>query len=1059
MPALPNLPLTAAILTTDKATFHSVSFTPDGRTGYTLAIFEPTLVDLPSNTPRYSQLLAILKTTDGGSHWHVSDFIGVPAEVLPEEPPGQIFAGKDGAGWLNARGLPVRAIHGRTDEWFDFPVRVSEKEPEKTSTVTGAVMSFTADGTIGWIVGTAGEAGPGGQWIIDSSDTPPMIRALERTDFRHTERIIAGSDGRSAFIVGSEDGAFYVTHDSAETWQRVEVPKLRMYPNTDDTLTFGRAYCLESPHGDDPPETDPFELLATADAGVNWTSQNKLSMKASKIIVSTDGSAWMLGELATLAKADGPLGEWRCVTRNNIGVEGLEDSVEAAASSFAAPYAKLPAPFYYPLLALIGLIGWRVSGKTREDENPTVEEAIANHYISDKPLAPGQPDALGAQRLALGLSNYIRNRSTGLPLTIAVTGAWGSGKSSVMNLLRESLLTNGMRPVWFNAWHHQNEEHLLAAMLDSIQQQAVPPVWHPDGMMFRTRLAWSRLKSRWFSAALYLAAAAAGVTLVTVNIDVFRNFKLAEDWLGGLGGLAGASALLTTLWRARQALGAFGADPAELLTAASKTARIRDLKGQTSLRYQFAHEFHEVTQAMEPEMRLVIFVDDLDRCRPEQMMTVLENINFLTTSGDCVVVLGMDDDAIKDCLVKQLEWRIELQDGGKELSGEKRREFASLWLEKMVQVSVAVPLVTAENAADLMQAASASQKTPRRRPGHSAPTMISDWVLDHRAAIMKLAAMVCAIAASVVVMVQLPKLPKLPEKPSVFSFTGAVVKPAAASGDYQVVGQLVAQSSGTKSDDPTGPKDGTPTTGSKSVKPAGNTTSGPSSTADSQAADATSETKAGKGSAGDLHKPTVGEARPPDLSMALPKRSFPWWLLFAAPGVYALNYFAWRFIRSRLHPVVDDSPAMREALKAWSAPLLPFLTTPRSLKGFVNKVRFYEMMSRDMGDDSSGATSVAPDLLVAFGALGYCAPQVLTGDGMATTQGLDSGCQDAAEKLINALRGDAALRAHFKMLRQSWKKRSEPAAASDDGAGAKAGSGAAPPAGQMQARPMSEQTT
>ena len=60
------------------------------------------------------------------------------------------------------------------------------------------------------------------------------------------------------------------------------------------------------------------------------------------------------------------------------------------------------------------------------------------------------------------------------PLTIAVTGEWGSGKSSLMNLLRVDLRRYGFRPVWFNAWHHQKEENLLASLLEMVRSQADP---------------------------------------------------------------------------------------------------------------------------------------------------------------------------------------------------------------------------------------------------------------------------------------------------------------------------------------------------------------------------------------------------------------------------------------------------------------------------------------------------------------------------------------------------------------------------------------------------------
>ena len=42
--------------------------------------------------------------------------------------------------------------------------------------------------------------------------------------------------------------------------------------------------------------------------------------------------------------------------------------------------------------------------------------------------------------------------------------------------------------VWFNAWHHQKEESLLAPLLKNILAQAVPPLWTRTGIEFRFRL-------------------------------------------------------------------------------------------------------------------------------------------------------------------------------------------------------------------------------------------------------------------------------------------------------------------------------------------------------------------------------------------------------------------------------------------------------------------------------------------------------------------------------------------------------------------------------------------
>jgi predicted KAP-like P-loop ATPase len=89
--------------------------------------------------------------------------------------------------------------------------------------------------------------------------------------------------------------------------------------------------------------------------------------------------------------------------------------------------------------------------------------------VSDRPLEAGEPDPMDFHSIARGLSRFIRNRKTVPPLTIAISGAWGTGKSSLMNLLRTDLRERGFRPVWFNAWHYQKEENLLASLLQNVR--------------------------------------------------------------------------------------------------------------------------------------------------------------------------------------------------------------------------------------------------------------------------------------------------------------------------------------------------------------------------------------------------------------------------------------------------------------------------------------------------------------------------------------------------------------------------------------------------------------
>jgi hypothetical protein len=116
-------------------------------------------------------------------------------------------------------------------------------------------------------------------------------------------------------------------------------------------------------------------------------------------------------------------------------------------------------------------------------------DAIA---ATDAPVETFEQDCLGFDPLARGISRFLRNIRTTPPLTLAISGDWGSGKSSLMRLVCADLRKYGTRPVWFNAWHHQTEEQMLASLLSAIQSQGLPHLWSLDNLVFRISLLYQR---------------------------------------------------------------------------------------------------------------------------------------------------------------------------------------------------------------------------------------------------------------------------------------------------------------------------------------------------------------------------------------------------------------------------------------------------------------------------------------------------------------------------------------------------------------------------------------
>ena len=328
-------------------------------------------------------------------------------------------------------------------------------------------------------------------------------------------------------------------------------------------------------------------------------------------------------------------------------------------------YLRFPPPGYFLLLLLIFSMVWPVIRSPRVE---VVQESIADQLVSDRPLEDERFDVMGLCRKADALAAFLGNPRTEPPLTFGIMGEWGRGKSSFMNLLRQRLGRDGFTTIWFNAWHHQSEESLLASLLETIRRTRIAPWWTLDGMRFRLHLTWKRVRGREADWLLLLSSLVAFLVLCRWN-------PLGFDWgLAALGAyiddsgekgwvskLTDGGALLFTMlplgvtllsfWRiARKALVVFNAQPSRLLADLASKSTMRDMSEKVGFREEFRREFSEVAEALR-HAPLVVFIDDLDRCRPEKVMEILESINFLVTCGPCYFVVAMDKRQITRAII------------------------------------------------------------------------------------------------------------------------------------------------------------------------------------------------------------------------------------------------------------------------------------------------------------------------------------------------------------------------------------------------------------------------
>ena len=248
------------------------------------------------------------------------------------------------------------------------------------------------------------------------------------------------------------------------------------------------------------------------------------------------------------------------------------------------------------------------------------KQSIENAALSDRPATKLNQDLLDAADTVRALTEFFRNRNTELPVTLSVEGSWGTGKTSVMRMLESELRRAHVPTAWFNAWHNEGEEQMLAFLLESIRR-AFPRWWNIREAPFRLRLLAVRYK-RW-PVILFLLVAATLFILHPVldwmrqmDTDHLKRLRGVAAWLEDrdwaqlvtIGTAIGAAIpLVRSLLRLATGI---SVQPSDLLSESGSKA---GNSARTSFRIRFAREFEEATRALGPDRRITVFIDDLDR--------------------------------------------------------------------------------------------------------------------------------------------------------------------------------------------------------------------------------------------------------------------------------------------------------------------------------------------------------------------------------------------------------------------------------------------------------------
>ncbi|BBO81735.1 hypothetical protein DSCO28_23010 [Desulfosarcina ovata subsp. sediminis] len=256
-----------------------------------------------------------------------------------------------------------------------------------------------------------------------------------------------------------------------------------------------------------------------------------------------------------------------------------------------------------------------------------------NRLICDTPIKSKEDDQLEFNAYAKVLARSMINSSE--PLTIGVFAGWGAGKTSLMNLMKQKLedITNNSKhnsdivTVWFNSWKYEGENRPIISMCAAIISQLRSV--NNNGNQFKNLI--SSLKHIVHS-----------ITIKS-KINLTNFFSLEADM---------------SLDKLKQ-----------------HSFELIDALLEDSL-------YHKTYEALEhvihdyDNLKIIVFIDDLDRCSPTRAINLMEDIKLIFNQPNFGFVFGLDKRTVSSYLNKKYDFD---------------ESMGNAYLDKLFQVSFNIP--------------------------------------------------------------------------------------------------------------------------------------------------------------------------------------------------------------------------------------------------------------------------------------------------------------------------------------------------------------------------------
>lgn len=277
-------------------------------------------------------------------------------------------------------------------------------------------------------------------------------------------------------------------------------------------------------------------------------------------------------------------------------------------------------------------------------------------------------DLLNFKVIADTVAQMIKD-GDGAPVSIGVSGSWGTGKSSLVQMIGESIkdLDENKNYIFvnFNAWLYQGYDDARIALLQKVADQILDEAENRKSGVEKVKEFIKRIN--------WLKTAKIATPVITAMISGGSIAGPIGSLIGAVGGLLGqaGSPNLDDLEKLKKS---YNEIIPEITNILDKEKQEKSIPKEIE---ELRELFKELLEKL--DLTLIVLVDDLDRCLPNTAISTLEAMRLLLFIPNTAFIIAADEQMIRNAVRSHF--------GNTDLSD----ELVTSYFDKLIQIPIRVP--------------------------------------------------------------------------------------------------------------------------------------------------------------------------------------------------------------------------------------------------------------------------------------------------------------------------------------------------------------------------------